>query len=474
MTDDRYDRPRSTRRSNARRSSSTRSVMREGGSTRTSSGTRVRRSGSGRSGSSRQARRPSAQRGPSTQRGYAYGGSARNSRSGYGRRRQSSGLLPLLILALVLVVAFGIHRFLRLGVTVNGEKMTVWRGTTVEKLLDKEVVNPTPGDLLAIDGSIITEGGGERCSVEIDGEAADVTSKLKRKASVNIGDGADVTEDSTVSEESIPYGTADDSREFGLYWSGSIHLLSDGQEGVRTVTTGSVSGITLDEVTKPAIDSGYRIYTARPADKVIALTFDDGPWEGTTSEILDILEQYGARATFFTIGNQISSYPDEVRRAKALGCQVCTHTWDHAAGSGQGVNLTYMSASEQIDEIQRGYNAISEVLGEEPSHIMRAPGGNFYGDIISTLWPYVDAEIGWDVDTEDWRLPGADAIAAAITSAQPGQVVLMHDGGGDRSQTVAALRQAMPVMVEQGYSFITIDEMLAYGVPDQDAAIDVG
>lgn len=474
MTDDRYDRARSTRRASTRRIDASRQGTRSSSAARTSSGTRTRRSSSGRSGSYRQARRPSGQRGPSKQRGYAYGGSARSSRSGYQARRQSSGLLPLLLVALVLVVVFGVHRFLRLGVTVNGQKMTVWRGTTIEKLLDKGVVEPAPGDLLAIDGSIITEGGGQRCAAQIDGEDVDVTAKLKRKAVVTIGDGADVTEDATVSEESIPYGTSDDSREFDSYWTGSIHLLSDGQEGVRTVTTGSVSGITLDEVTTPAVDSGYCIYTARPADKVIALTFDDGPWEGTTSEILDILEQYGAHATFFTIGNQISAHADDVRRAKELGCQVCTHTWDHADGSGQGVNLTYMSASEQIDEVQRGYAAISEVLGEEPSHVMRAPGGNFFGDLISTLWPYVDAEIGWDIDTEDWRLPGADAIAAAITSAQPGQVILMHDGGGDRSQTVEALRQALPVMVEQGYSFVTIDELLAYGMPDQNAAIDVG
>lgn len=74
----------------------------------------------------------------------------------------------------------------------------------------------------------------------------------------------------------------------------------------------------------------------------------------------------------------------------------------------------------------------------------------------------MDAEVGWDVDTEDWRLPGSDAIYAAIMSAQPGQVILMHDGGGDRWQTVEAIRRAVPELVAQGYRLVTIDELLAY------------
>ena len=150
-----------------------------------------------------------------------------------------------------------------------------------------------------------------------------------------------------------------------------------------------------------------------------------------------------------------------MQRARDLGCEVCTHSWDHAAGSGQGVNLTYMSAEEQVDEILKGYAAIADALGEEPSHVMRAPGGNFYDSLIDNLWPYVDAEVGWDVDTEDWRRPGADVIAQRIMSAQPGQVVLMHDGGGDRWQTVEALRQALPVLVDQGYEFVTVSELIA-------------
>ena len=90
---------------------------------------------------------------------------------------------------------------------------------------------------------------------------------------------------------------------------------------------------------------------------------------------------------------------------------------------------------------------------------------NFKGDIVWTLQPYIDAEIGWNVDTEDWRRPGADTIASRIMKAKPGSVILMHDGGGDRSQTVEALKKALPQLKQEGYRFVTISELLQYDPP---------
>lgn len=240
----------------------------------------------------------------------------------------------------------------------------------------------------------------------------------------------------------------------------------DGQNGVRTTKTGKVSGKTVTEDTTPAVNEEYKIYTANTGDdKVIALTFDDGPWKDTTAEILDVLKENDAHATFFTIGKQIADHSDVVKRAHDEGHEICTHTWDHAAGSGQGVNLTYMTADEQIQEAQKGFQAIKDVVGEDPRRIMRAPGGNFKGDIVWTLQPYIDAEIGWNVDTEDWRRRGADTIASRIMKAKPGSVILMHDGGGDRSQTVEALKKALPQLKQEGYRFVTISELLQYDPP---------
>ena len=99
--------------------------------------------------------------------------------------------------------------------------------------------------------------------------------------------------------------------------------------------------------------------------------------------------------------------------------------------------------------------------------MFRTPGGNYDEDVMKNIAPLISAEIGWDIDTEDWQRPGADAIASQIESAWPGAIILMHDGGGDREQTVAALKQALPKLKEQGYSFVTMDELLKYEMEEE-------
>ena len=434
----------------------------------------ARRTQQGRSGSAQQGRSGAAQ----------YNDPARYTAAGgynslYDKRNNATvekSKAPMIVGIAVAVVAViaAIWFFLvpkPFDVTVNGKEVTMNPGATVADLVDEGFARPVPGNLIAVDGSLITTGEGERFTATIDGKPASADAKLSRDMTVEIANGGDITEEFTSEETVIPFDTVNDDMSFSAYWDASIHLLSDGEDGLAITKTGKISGKTVQEVTKPAVAGGYHIYTAQPTDKVIALTFDDGPWPETTDEILDILEANGAKATFFTIGNQISSYSDSVVRANNMGCEVCTHSWDHADGSGQGVDLTLMSAEEQVSEVLEGYAAIASVIGKEPTHIMRAPGGNFHDDIIYTLWPYVDAEIGWDVDTEDWSLPGVEAIVSRILSVEPGQVILMHDGGGDRAQTVEALRQALPVLVERGYKFVTVSELLAYGMPaDEQAA----
>lgn len=382
------------------------------------------------------------------------------------RRKSKKPLVIGIVAAVVVIIGVLILIPKNIDVTVNGQEVTTTTATSALQTVEDAGVQLENGDLLAVDGSILTPGGGEPGVIKADGAAVEYDSKLSAGMNIVTEKGPDVTEEYASSDEAIPAPVIDDSREFSNYWGGSIHLLAEPHDGVMTVKTGTVSGLTASEVKVPAQAGGYQVYTAKPNEPVIALTFDDGPWDETTAEILDILEQYNAKATFFTIGVQIADNADVVKRAHDLGNEVLTHSWDHADGSGNGSNLTYMSQTEQIDEITKGYAAIAEATGQEPPHVMRAPGGNFFGDIIDTLWPYLDAEIGWDIDTEDWRKPGAEVIAERILTAEPGNVILMHDGGGDRSQTVEALRIAMPALVEKGYKFVTVSELLAYGNPE--------
>lgn len=343
-------------------------------------------------------------------------------------------------------------------VTLNGDQVTISGAErSVGGLLDNNVVSVTPGNYVAVDGSTIRQGEGTRCTVKVNGnDTDDMGMHLNGGDKIEISNGTDLTEPYTDSEpQTLPHKTE-------LKGVGAVHLYSNNaQDGKQVTRTGKESGITATVTTKEPINNIVQYYNVNSnGDKVIALTFDDGPWDKQTDEILDILEQNDAKATFFTVGQCISGHEKELQRAASMGCEIGTHTWDHAEGSGEGVSLIKMSTDERKQEVQKGLEAIKNATGQEASTIFRCPGGNFDTSVATDLEGIVTAEIGWNVDTTDWKKPGADVIAQRIQSAGPGNIILMHDGGGDRSQTIEGLRQALPKLKEQGYSFITVQELL--------------
>lgn len=371
----------------------------------------------------------------------------------------------LIAVAVVVVLAIvGIFAFNNwmgskpVEVTLNGDQVTISGAErSVGGLLDNNVVSVTPGNYVAVDGSTIRQGEGTRCTAKVNGDDTDdMGMHLNGGDKIEISNGTDITEPYTDSEpQTLPHKTE-------LKGVGAVHLYSNNaQDGEQVTRTGKESGITATVTTKEPINNIVQYYNVNSnGDKVIALTFDDGPWDKQTDEILDILEQNDAKATFFTVGQCISGHEKELQRAASMGCEIGTHTWDHAEGSGEGVSLIKMSTDERKQEVQKGLEAIKNATGQEASTIFRCPGGNFDTSVATDLEGIVTAEIGWNVDTTDWKKPGADVIAQRIQSAGPGNIILMHDGGGDRSQTIEGLRQALPKLKEQGYSFITVQELL--------------
>ena len=335
---------------------------------------------------------------------------------------------------------------------------------TVEAVYEAAGEPASYGDLYDVEGVLIEEGAGDEPVVTVNGEAAGFQTELHEGDEVTFADGADAEEPSeVVSEEEIAYDVVEEG-------AGPIYSITqEGETGTLTTKTGTISGKTVTVTTKEPVDQVYeRWYADVGDDKVIALTFDDGPTAAYTSEILDILAEYGVVATFFTIGEQVATDwgAELVQREVEEGHQVCTHTWDHASGSGNGVNLSYMTADEQRAEVEDGYQAIADALGcdvSSVSTVIRAPGGNYPLEVWQNLEDLVSAQVTWTIDTRDWSRPGTSSIVASIESAGSGDIVLMHDGGGDRSQTVEALREAIPYLLEQGYTFVTIDELMAYG-----------
>ncbi|MFC8714518.1 polysaccharide deacetylase family protein [Streptomyces sp. NPDC057197] len=176
------------------------------------------------------------------------------------------------------------------------------------------------------------------------------------------------------------------------------------------------------------------------------LTFDDGPNPEYTPQVLDTLAKYDIRATFMVCGEMADWNRDLLARMADEGHVVGNHTWTHPL-------LTQLSRSEIRDEIESTSDVIEKAYGERPLWF-RAP----YGAWNRTVFR-LNAELGmeplaWTVDSLDWTTPGTKAIVRRVErGAAPGVVVLSHDAGGDRSQTVRALRTYLPKLLDEGYHF---------------------
>ncbi len=187
----------------------------------------------------------------------------------------------------------------------------------------------------------------------------------------------------------------------------------------------------------------------------VALTFDDGPWYDTP-QFLSVLEREHVVATFFEIGEQISTYGQGgaiERRMLADGDMIGDHTWSHANVSGAG-----SFAAAQISQTAAG---IRKATGGFQPCLFRAPGGAVGPALIAQARSMGFTTIQWNVDPRDWARPGTSAIYGnVVANAHSGAIVLQHDGGGDRSQTLAALPQEINTLRAEGYSFVTVTQML--------------
>lgn len=188
--------------------------------------------------------------------------------------------------------------------------------------------------------------------------------------------------------------------------------------------------------------------TAWPG-KFVALTFDDGPDPVYTPQILDALSRAGAVATFCMVGANVTRHPELVRAVVARGMRLCDHTVSHDE------DLSKRSEQRVTAEIAGCWSDLQVAADADvPVPYFRAPGG-FWSHLMGEVAARQGMKsLSWSVDSRDWTLPGTAQIVATVQQAvQPGAVVLLHDGGGKRAQTVEALNQLLPWLVAQGYQF---------------------
>ncbi|GAU67207.1 hypothetical protein SSP35_04_02900 [Streptomyces sp. NBRC 110611] len=191
-------------------------------------------------------------------------------------------------------------------------------------------------------------------------------------------------------------------------------------------------------------------YTLGADRREVFLTFDDGPHPRYTPQILRILRRHGVRATFFVIGENAVEFPGLLRAIAEDGHAVANHTWSHP-------QLTGLPPDAVRGELGRTSELIDDVLGAAPD-LARAPYGAWDDVSLSICNELGMSPVGWATDSLDWTLPGAEYIADAVLAGiRPGAIVLAHDGGGPRRQTVEALRWYLPRLLDDGYRPVPIE-----------------
>lgn len=185
-----------------------------------------------------------------------------------------------------------------------------------------------------------------------------------------------------------------------------------------------------------------------PDRPVIALTFDDGPGK-RTGELLEQLEKYDAKATFFMLGQKVASYPDEIKKMKEIGCELGNHSYDHP-------NLANLSAGGVKKQIGDTNSKIKKIVGEEAT-VMRPP----YGAISATLRENAGMPlILWNIDTLDWKTRNAKTtVDMVMKNVDDGDIILMHD---IHTESVDAAIELIPKLLEKGYQLVTVSELAAY------------
>lgn len=185
-----------------------------------------------------------------------------------------------------------------------------------------------------------------------------------------------------------------------------------------------------------------------PEKPMVALTFDDGPYDRVTNRIVKVLAKHDSRATFFVVGNRVERYADTMKNAYNKGNQIATHTFDHG-------DLSKMKKKQIRRELKRAFHVMKKINGENPT-MLRPPYGNVNDKMRQTIRIPM---IYWNVDTEDWASRNKDKILSRCKSIKDGDIVLMHDL---YPSTAAAVEKLVPKLRKKGFQLVTVEELFYY------------
>ncbi|WP_265590429.1 polysaccharide deacetylase family protein [Granulimonas faecalis] len=380
---------------------------------------------------------------------------------GSGRRRldpkKRNRAILVIVLVFALIGAMALVSWLNRSVTfsLNGSDATVKVGTTIKQLMADKGLSYTPGDMLSVKGEVLKQGEGNPFSAKVGDSDLSVDDarayRIQGGETIELGDGTDTTEPYTTQvQEEQPKLVMDGT------WGAVSYVSQWGQVGKVEMRTGSISGETAQgDVIQEVQNCVITVRNVEPKDgeKLVALTFDDGPSE-YTQKYLDILKQYDAKATFFNLGENIANYPDQAKAIVDAGCQLASHTQTHQ-------QLPTLGAEKLQSELKATFDEIEKATGVKTT-VIRPP----YGDFKERTWlesgGLMSLSVLWNQDSLDWKRPGASTIVDnSLVNITPGSIILMHDGGGNRDQDVEALPTIIQRLQADGYKLVTVDELLA-------------
>lgn len=204
---------------------------------------------------------------------------------------------------------------------------------------------------------------------------------------------------------------------------------------------------------------GQLVYQVKPLkpEKVVALTFDDGPWGTSTRQVLQILKEEDVKASFFVLGKHALMYPDVIADIVKAGHAVGNHSWSHP----------YQPVDPEVakQEIENT-SALIAKQSQAQTRLFRPPGGNLTTGLVDYAKSKNYAIILWSVDTYDTRpnTTAVDMVERTLKEVKPGSIILLHDGGGDRATTRKALPTLIRRLRQKGYRFVTVPELLQLAV----------
>lgn len=335
---------------------------------------------------------------------------------------------------------------------INGVEQEIAWHSSINDILNEGVFTPRYGNLVSVTNRLLKEGEGNRYTVSVNGKDLGDGIDDYRASSGDVivfTNGTDKTEDAETTTKPLPYEIEKDAG------AGSIGFVSQwGKAGQIEELTGKLSG---EKTERTSDDDGQNMVVSylnvQPAQdqKLVAITFDDGPSEYSL-KIAEILKEHNAQATFFDIGNNVQAHPDIVKRVKELGHQVACHSMTHPPFTSSSADVIHQEITNSTAKLHD--------LGVD-TKIFRAPYGAFSLREWGILQDGITALIGWTIDTLDWKKPGVETIVKNATQTmKPGSIILCHAGGGKRDQTVEALPKILEAWQHEGYTFVTINDLL--------------